>query len=52
MAEEKKTAAGNDQEVIRPTGGPKEELSENDLEKAAGGIISPRDPQSGLPTGQ
>ena len=26
-------------------------LSERDLEKVAGGIISPRDPQSGLPTG-
>ena len=51
MEEEKKTVSGNNQEVVRPTGGQKEELSENDLEKASGGIISPRDPQSGLPTG-
>jgi len=28
------------------------ELSEKNLEKVAGGINSPRDSQSGLPTGQ
>lgn len=27
-------------------------LSEKELDKVAGGITSPRDPQSGLPTGQ
>ena len=29
-----------------------EELAESELDKVAGGIISPRDPASGLPTGK
>jgi bacteriocin-like protein len=39
-------------QALKPTRKPSQgELSEKDLEKVTGGIISPRDPQSGLPTG-
>jgi hypothetical protein len=31
---------------------PQEEMDEKELDKVAGGIISPRDAASGLPTGQ
>ena len=39
-------------EVVKVTCKPDQgELSEKDMQKVTGGIITPRDPQSGLPTG-
>lgn len=41
------------QHAIKATRKPSQgEISDKDLDKVAGGIISPRDPQSGLPTGK
>jgi hypothetical protein len=37
MAEEKNKPKAIDQETVKPTGGKREELSEKDLDKAAGG---------------
>lgn len=52
MKGKKETAKKKGQHAIKAT--PKRdqgELSEKDMQKVAGGIITPRDPQSGLPTG-
>jgi bacteriocin-like protein len=49
MAEEK---AITNQETGSPSEGEKKELSQEELNTVSGGIVSPRDPQSGLPTGQ
>jgi bacteriocin-like protein len=46
MAEEK---ARTNPEIDRPSEGEKKELSQEELNEVSGG--SPRDPQSGLPTG-
>jgi len=42
MAEENQKAIKNDQEIIKPAGGKKagDDLSEEDLEKAAGGKVT------------
>jgi len=42
MAGEKEKAIEKDQQNVKPTGGKKEELSEKDLEKAAGGTTAPK----------
>jgi len=53
MENPNETKLEKDQETIQPEGQTTEEgqLAEKDLNKVAGGIITPRDPQSGLPTG-
>jgi len=38
MAEEKEKAIEKEQETIKPAGARKDELSEEDLKKAAGGV--------------
>lgn len=40
MAEKKEKAIDKDQEIIKPAGGKKEDLSEKDLEKASGGAFN------------
>jgi hypothetical protein len=40
------------QEINGPSEGKRPELSKEELDEVTGGISSPRDPQSGLPTGQ
>jgi len=39
MAEEKVKGIEKEQEAVKPTGSKKEELSEQDLDKASGGAI-------------
>jgi len=38
MADEKEKAIEKDQEIITPAGGKKDDLSDEDLKKAAGGV--------------
>jgi len=53
MAGKKQKAGKKSHRVVKAARkSPKDELSEKDLDKVAGGINSPRDSQSGLPTGQ
>jgi len=40
MAEKKEKAIKKDQETIKPAGSKKDELSEEDLKKAAGGALT------------
>jgi hypothetical protein len=40
MAEEKEKAIEKDQETIKPAGAKKDELSDEDLKKAAGGGVN------------
>jgi len=48
MADEKKKAIEKDQATIKPSGGKKDELSEKDLDKAAGGAFNAYDKTSPL----
>jgi len=53
MAGKKTKTQKMGQHDAKPTPKPSQgELPDKELDKVTGGVISPRDPQSGLPTGQ